>query len=102
MSRVYWVVTDYRRFLVAWAPALTHLGATLEGLHTIKALKAQEHCSREYGMHYNYGTSTWNMGVGLHCWYKIRTNLIVCAYSATIVVACLLARNSESYLSCLW
>ena len=79
----------------AWAPALTHHGATLEGLHTIRALRAEAVCAHDYAMHFNYVTFTWRMGMGLYGWLQFRTNMLAYVYSVVIVITCLLTRKCK-------
>ncbi|ELT96689.1 hypothetical protein CAPTEDRAFT_132588, partial [Capitella teleta] len=79
----------------AHSPALTHLSATLEGIHTIRSSKNESLCIRDFDGHYDFFLGSWLTIIGVVSWFMFRIQFLAALFN---VVACILCVTMADYL----
>ncbi|XP_055678742.1 ATP-binding cassette sub-family C member 4-like [Lutzomyia longipalpis] len=75
------------------SPIFSHVNATLQGLSTIRALKAQKYLLSEFHLHQNVNSSAWYMYISTARSFAMWLDLICCIYIAIVTLSFLFLDN---------
>ena len=85
-------------YVSARSPIISHVNATLQGLHTIRAFGVEPIFIQEYHRHQDLQTSAWFLSCSLTRWFCIRLDT-VCGLFITAVAFCSIwASDSKKHL----
>ena len=82
-------------WLSAHSPMLTHLNASLEGAHSIRAFEAEDRCTKHFYEHYDLYTSCWFTEMAVFGWFQFRNNSISAVFNAVAVFMCVIMAKCE-------
>ncbi|XP_037030669.1 multidrug resistance-associated protein 4-like [Bradysia coprophila] len=75
------------------SPIFSHANATLQGLSTIRAFKAQQILSNEFDTHQDLSTSSWYLFLASTRAFALWLELVCVLYMATVILSFLLLGN---------
>ncbi|KAJ6637207.1 putative multidrug resistance-associated protein lethal [Pseudolycoriella hygida] len=75
------------------SPIFSHANATLQGLSTIRAFKAQQILSNEFDSHQDLNTSSWYLFLASTRAFALWLELVCVLYMATVILSFLLLGN---------
>ncbi|XP_059610916.1 ATP-binding cassette sub-family C member 4-like [Phlebotomus argentipes] len=76
------------------SPIFSHVNATLQGISTIRALKAQSYLQREFHLHQNLNSSAWFMYITTTRSFAYWLDMVCVAYIAIVTLSFLFLDNS--------
>lgn len=80
---------------LARSPLFSHTNATLQGLSTIKAFKAEQIVANEFDVHQDLNTSCWYMFLATTRAFALWLELTCVLYMGTVLLSFLLLGNSK-------
>ena len=75
-------------FILARSPVFSHLSASLQGLHTIRAMRVQEKFCEEFDNHQNLHTESWFLFLSSSRWLAIRLDWMCAVFVTAVSFAC--------------
>lgn len=79
----------------ARSPLFSHVSASLQGLHTIRAYRVQEAFIDQFSSHQDMHSSVWFLFLATSRWLAIRLDLICAAFVSAVAFCSLLTTSSE-------
>ena len=79
----------------ARSPVFSHLSATLQGLHTIRAYRAQEQFRDIFDWHLDLHSRAWFLFLCTNRWLGIIADLISWMFVVGVAFTCILAADSK-------
>ncbi|KAL5005221.1 hypothetical protein ScPMuIL_018677 [Solemya velum] len=76
------------------SPVFSHLSASLQGLHTIRASGIQEKFTSEFDVHQNLHTETWFLFLATSRWFAVRLDWLCVIFVTTVSFCCVFASES--------
>lgn len=73
---------------LARSPVFSHLSASLQGLHTIRALRVQEKFCEEFDNHQNLHTESWFLFLSSSRWLAVRLDWMCAIFITVVSFAC--------------
>lgn len=73
----------------ARSPVFSHLSASLQGLHTIRAMRVQEKFCEEFDNHQNLHTESWFLFLSSSRWLAIRLDWMCAVFVTAVSFACI-------------
>ncbi|XP_022343366.2 ATP-binding cassette sub-family C member 4-like isoform X1 [Crassostrea virginica] len=70
------------------SPVFSHLSASLQGLHTIRAMRVQEKFCEEFDNHQNLHTESWFLFLSSSRWLAIRLDWMCAVFVTAVSFAC--------------
>ncbi|XP_062612836.1 ATP-binding cassette sub-family C member 4-like isoform X2 [Saccostrea cucullata] len=70
------------------SPVFSHLSASLQGLHTIRALRVQEKFCEEFDNHQNLHTESWFLFLSSSRWLAVRLDWMCAIFVTAVSFAC--------------
>lgn len=70
------------------SPVFSHLSASLQGLHTIRALRVQEKFCEEFDNHQNLHTESWFLFLSSSRWLAVRLDWMCAIFITVVSFAC--------------
>ena len=84
-----YILYVYLHVVSAHSPVLTHLNATLDGIHTIRAFSNQSSLISEFDGHYNGLTDTWFTHMAAFGWFEFLLNIAAGTFCGLATYSCL-------------
>lgn len=81
----------------ARSPIFSHANATLQGLSTIRAFKAQQILSNEFDTHQDLNTSSWYLFLASTRAFALWLELVCVLYMATVILSFLFLGNGTLF-----
>lgn len=82
-------------YSTARSPVFSHLSASLQGLHTIRASGIQEKFTSEFDVHQNLHTETWFLFLATSRWFAVRLDWLCVIFVTTVSFCCVFASESK-------
>ena len=79
--------------IAARSPVFSHVSASLQGLHTIRAYGVQKTFVSQFSAHQDLHTSVWFIFLATSRWLAIRLDLICAAFVTVVAFCSLLSTN---------
>ncbi|XP_052782620.1 ATP-binding cassette sub-family C member 4-like isoform X3 [Mya arenaria] len=76
------------------SPVFSHLSASLQGLHTIRAFEVQEKFIEEFDSHQDLHTESWFLFLSSSRWLAIRLDWLCAMFVSAVSFFCVLAADS--------
>ncbi|CAH1780700.1 unnamed protein product [Owenia fusiformis] len=76
------------------SPVFSHLSASIQGLHSIRAFKAEETFTHEFDKHHNLHTEAWFLYLATTRWFAIRLDFICALFITSVSFCSVLAAGS--------
>ena len=83
-------------FPLARSPVFSHLSATLQGLHTIRAHKSELIFTEEFHRHQDLHTEAWSLFLSTSRWFAIRLDWLCAMFVTSVAFCSVLAAGSKS------
>jgi ATP-binding cassette subfamily C (CFTR/MRP) protein 4 len=81
--------------LAARSPVFSHLSATLQGLHTIRAFGAEGKFTEEFDCHQDLHTESWFLFLSSSRWLAIRLDWLCAIFVTAVSFCCVFAAESK-------
>lgn len=81
-------INDIFSLNLARSPVFSHLSASLQGLHTIRALRVQEKFCEEFDNHQNLHTESWFLFLSSSRWLAVRLDWMCAIFITVVSFAC--------------
>ncbi|GFS27777.1 multidrug resistance-associated protein 4 [Elysia marginata] len=75
------------------SPVFSHLSATLQGLHTIRAMHMEQRLTAEFDAHQDLHTEAWFLFLATSRWLSIRLDWMTVTFIACVVYSAVLAAD---------
>ena len=72
------------------SPVLTHLSASIEGIHTIRAFNVQQCLEHDFDQHYDSYLGTWFSHASVYGWFQFHAKLGAAFFCTAATFACVL------------
>ena len=93
---MYYIVKTYSYiFLIARSPIFSHTNATLQGLSTIRAFKAENVLEKEFNAHQDLNTSAWYMYITTTRAFAFWLDIVCVLYIAAVTMSFLFLGNGK-------
>ena len=79
----------------ARSPVFSHLSATLEGLHTVRAFRVQDQFRDLFDKHQDLHTRAWFLFLCANRWLGVIADLISAMFIVGVAFSCVLAADSK-------
>ncbi|XP_053404593.1 ATP-binding cassette sub-family C member 4-like isoform X3 [Mercenaria mercenaria] len=76
------------------SPVFSHLSATLQGLHTIRAFGVQEKFTEEFDCHQDLHTESWFLFLSSSRWLAVRLDWLCAMFVTAVSFCCVFAADS--------
>ncbi|GFS27775.1 multidrug resistance-associated protein 4 [Elysia marginata] len=76
------------------SPVFSHLSATLQGLHTIRAMHMEQRLTAEFDAHQDLHTEAWFLYLTTSRWLGIRIDFVSVVFIASVVYSALFAADT--------
>ena len=80
--------------LSARSPIYSHVGATIQGIHTIRASKAEENFLQEFYKHQDLHISAWFLFHSINRWFTVRLDGLVAVFISATAFGCVFLADS--------
>ncbi|KAK3795778.1 hypothetical protein RRG08_031859 [Elysia crispata] len=76
------------------SPVFSHLSATLQGLHTIRAMHMEQKLTAEFHAHQDLHTEAWFLFITTSRWFGVRIDWLSILFTASVVYCSVLAADA--------
>ena len=84
----------------ARSPVFSYLSATLQGLHTIRAMHMEQKLTAEFDAHQDLHTEAWFLFVTSSRWFGVRLDWLSVIFIASVVYCSVLTADSKCKQDC--
>ncbi len=74
---------------------LSHLSATLDGMETIRAFKAESRCMQDFDTHHTHHMATWMNEMSVFCWFIFWANGLGALYSGFVIFSFFMTNTGQ-------
>ena len=82
-------------FLQARSPVFSHLSATLTGLTTVRAFKAQRRFTDDFDRYQDNHTKAWFLVLATARWFGVQLDIFNVLFITGVCFACVIAADGE-------
>ena len=87
---------EYASWFTARSPAFSHLSATLQGLHTIRAFGSQAKFLEDFDRHQDINTAARFLFLATGRWFTVRLDLLCALFVTSVSFGSVFAAESKS------
>lgn len=84
---------------LAKSPVFSHLSSSLDGITTIRALKAETILSEEFDKHQDIHTASWFLTIAIRCCFGLWLDLSVAMFTTTVIAGFILLYYCKCHLN---